>query len=156
MQRFMAGGDFFEGVRALLIDKDSVRVGRQTGWKRSARQWSTPISLRSERELELSDWKEQAIGADRIHWPRQYGGPMVANLLKAGHSLTVFDIAQTTWLTRSRSAPMLHATQLPCSMAQSCHNHAALRTRGRWRLFRSRWTDRCRRERYRAGRLFNY
>jgi enoyl-CoA hydratase len=55
MQRFMAGGDFFEGVRALIIDKDQRPRWSPDRLEAVSEAMVDAYFAPLERELELPD-----------------------------------------------------------------------------------------------------
>jgi 3-hydroxyisobutyrate dehydrogenase len=72
------------------------------------------------------------------------GGPMVANLIKAGHSLSVFDIAQEHVAASVVLGADAANSQIGVlDKAEFVITMLPVRTRGRRRLFRSGWTDFC-------------
>jgi len=91
--RIMQHGDFLEGIRAAIIDKD-----RNPNWKHA--HDSVPAAAVSQMLMPL--------GADKLSFEEDkamqiafiglgnMGAPMAANLAKAGHTVTGFDTAGTT------------------------------------------------------------
>ena len=91
--RIMEHGDFLEGIRAAIIDKD-----RNPKWKHA--HDSVPATAVSQMLMPL--------GADKLSFEEDkamqiafiglgnMGAPMATNLAKAGHAVTGFDTAGTT------------------------------------------------------------
>jgi 3-hydroxyisobutyrate dehydrogenase len=85
-------GDFIEGIRAAIIDKD-----RAPKWKHALDK-VPPVAV---------SFMLRPLGADKWHWQEDtgmhigfiglgnMGGPMAANLAAAGHSVTGFDVTGT-------------------------------------------------------------
>jgi hypothetical protein len=108
----MPDGDFHEGVRALLIDKDKTpRIGRPPLSRLSPTRWSRPISSRRKRAIFRSSRRRAyTAGQSIITVPGErimgnalkigfigvgnMGGPMARNLVGAGHAVTVFDLSE--------------------------------------------------------------
>ncbi|THD74690.1 3-hydroxyisobutyrate dehydrogenase [Thalassobius vesicularis] len=102
--RIMEHGDFLEGIRAAIIDKD-----RNPKWKHA--HDSVPATAVSQMLMPL--------GADKLSFEEDttmqiafiglgnMGAPMAANLAKAGHSVIGFDTAGTTaeGVTNAATAP---------------------------------------------------
>jgi len=94
--RAMEHGDFLEGIRAAIIDKD-----RQPKWQYAqgdvpaiaVSKMLAPLgknALTFTRETDMSSFKIGFIGLGNM------GAPMAANLAAAGHTVTGFDTAGTT------------------------------------------------------------
>ncbi|SPF80770.1 putative 3-hydroxyisobutyrate dehydrogenase [Pseudoprimorskyibacter insulae] len=90
--RIMEHGDFIEGVRAQIIDKD-----RTPTWKHALDKVpAVDVSLLL-RPLGKEAWTFEETGMNiAFIGLGNMGGPMAANLIKAGHSVTGFDVAGTT------------------------------------------------------------
>lgn len=102
--RIMEHGDFLEGIRAAIIDKD-----RNPKWKHA--HDSVPATAVSQMLMPL--------GADKLSFEENkamqiafiglgnMGAPMAANLAKAGHTVIGFDTAGTTaeGVTNAATAP---------------------------------------------------
>ncbi|MDJ0820510.1 MAG: 3-hydroxyisobutyrate dehydrogenase [Paracoccaceae bacterium] len=92
--RAMEHGDFLEGIRAAIIDKD-----RQPKWQHDldgvpaidmSRMLQPLRGVRLSFERKERGMKIAFIGLGNM------GGPMATNLIKAGHDLTGFDVAGTS------------------------------------------------------------
>ena len=90
--RIMEHGDFLEGIRAAIIDKD-----RNPQWKHALD--SVPAADVSRLLLpmgkETLDFREKSMKIGFIGLGNM-GAPMAANLAKAGHSVAGFDVAGTS------------------------------------------------------------
>nr|WP_299149735.1 3-hydroxyisobutyrate dehydrogenase [uncultured Tateyamaria sp.] len=90
--RAMEHGDFLEGIRAAIIDKD-----RAPKWQFA--DMVVPTSAVSKMLMPLKEMALQLGGTGmKIGFIGlgNMGAPMAANLAKAGHSVTGFDVAGTT------------------------------------------------------------
>jgi len=100
--RAMEHGDFLEGIRAAIIDKDRAPKWKHTLDKVPAVDVSFMLRPLGRDKLtfeeESTAMKIGFIGLGNM------GGPMSANLAAAGHSVTGFDVAGTT-APRVASAP---------------------------------------------------
>ncbi|MBO9464896.1 3-hydroxyisobutyrate dehydrogenase [Tropicibacter sp. R15_0] len=87
--RIMEHGDFLEGIRAQIIDKD-----KSPKWQYA--DGSVPAVAISKMLMPLGadklDFKESAMKIGFIGLGNM-GGPMAANLAKAGHEVSGFDVA---------------------------------------------------------------
>jgi 3-hydroxyisobutyrate dehydrogenase len=90
--RIMEHGDFLEGIRAAIIDKD-----RNPQWRHVLDSVPAADVARLLRPMgkETLDFRERAMKIGFIGLGNM-GAPMAANLAKAGHSVTGFDVAGTT------------------------------------------------------------
>ncbi|MEQ5868638.1 3-hydroxyisobutyrate dehydrogenase [Sagittula sp. NFXS13] len=90
--RIMEHGDFLEGIRAAIIDKDKTPHWRHT-------LDNLPTVAVSKMLMPLGkdtlDFKESSMNIAFIGLGNM-GAPMAANLAKAGHTVTGFDVAGTT------------------------------------------------------------
>ena len=101
VHRFMAGHDFREGVRALIIDKDKRPGGGPASWAEvTPADGRRPISPRcrtatAARRLpdELTEQRGHGMAAIGFIGLGNMGLPMARNLLRAGHRLRAFDLA---------------------------------------------------------------
>ena len=87
VNRIVAGHDFYEGVRATIIDKDG------------APKWH-PAELADVSDADvaayfapLGDKELEAMTTIAFIGVGNMGGPMARNLLKAGHKVTAFDLS---------------------------------------------------------------
>ncbi|MCB4380039.1 3-hydroxyisobutyrate dehydrogenase [Synechococcus sp. MU1644] len=90
--RAMEHGDFLEGIRAAIIDKD-----RMPKWQYA--DGTVPPTAISKMLMPLGDMALKLGGTGmKIGFVGlgNMGAPMAANLAKAGHSVTGFDVAGTT------------------------------------------------------------
>nr|WP_299614262.1 3-hydroxyisobutyrate dehydrogenase [uncultured Tateyamaria sp.] len=90
--RAMEHGDFLEGIRAAIIDKDRAPKWQYADQDVPATAVSKMLMPLGEMALKLggSGMKIGFIGLGNM------GAPMAANLAKAGHDVTGFDVAGTT------------------------------------------------------------
>ncbi|MBV7392914.1 3-hydroxyisobutyrate dehydrogenase [Mameliella sp. DP3N28-2] len=90
--RIMQQGDFLEGIRAAIIDKD-----KSPKWRHDLD--SVPLIDVSKMLMPLGadtlDFKEKTMNIGFIGLGNM-GAPMAANLAKAGHAVKGFDVAGTT------------------------------------------------------------
>ncbi len=91
--RAMEHGDFLEGIRAAIIDKD-----RSPKWQFA--DMNVPPAMVSKMLMPLGDQKLDLGGSSAMKIGfiglGNMGAPMAANLAKAGHAVTGFDVAGTT------------------------------------------------------------
>ena len=101
--RIMEHGDFLEGIRAAIIDKDKAPKWRHAPDGVTASDVSKMLRPLGPDTL---DFKEKAMQIAFIGLGNM-GAPMAANLAKAGHAVTGFDVAGTTaeGVTSAASAP---------------------------------------------------
>ncbi len=90
--RIMAQGDFLEGIRAAIIDKD-----KSPNWRHALD--SVPLVDVSKMLMPLGkdklDFRERTMQIGFIGLGNM-GAPMAANLAKAGHAVKGFDVAGTS------------------------------------------------------------
>ena len=100
--RIMEHGDFLEGIRAAIIDKDRTPRWRHALDKVPATDVSRMLQPLGAEALDLKEtpMKIAVIGLGNM------GAPMAANLSKAGHSVTGYDVAGVTLtgVTQAQSA----------------------------------------------------
>ena len=100
--RIMEHGDFLEGIRAAIIDKDRTPRWRHGLDKVPATDVSRLLQPLGAEALDLKEtpMKIAVIGLGNM------GAPMAANLSKAGHSVTGYDVAGVTLtgVTQAQSA----------------------------------------------------
>jgi 3-hydroxyisobutyrate dehydrogenase len=91
--RIMEQGDFLEGVRAQIIDKD-----RNPSWKHTLDAVPAVAVSALLRPLGKQAWAFEEDTTMKIGFIGlgNMGGPMAANLIAAGHSVTGFDVAGAT------------------------------------------------------------
>jgi len=89
--RIMEHGDFLEGIRALIIDKDKSPKWRHTTGAVPAVDVSRMLMPLGKDKL---DFREKAMKIGFIGLGNM-GAPMAANLAKAGHEVAGFDVAGT-------------------------------------------------------------
>lgn len=90
--RVMEQGDFLEGIRAAIIDKDKSPKWQFAGGDVPAIAVSRMLMPLGKDTL---DFRENGMKIGFIGLGNM-GGPMVANLVKAGHTVTGFDVAGVT------------------------------------------------------------
>ena len=88
--RSMQHGDFLEGIRAAIIDKDRTPKWQYAGQDVPAIAVSKMLMPLGDAGLKFSEGKAMKIGFIGLG---NMGGPMAANLAKAGHVVTGFDMA---------------------------------------------------------------
>ncbi len=90
--RSMEHGDFLEGIRAAIIDKDRTPKWQYADATVPAMAVSKMLMPLGKKALKLGEtgMKIGFIGLGNM------GAPMAANLAKAGHTVTGFDVAGTT------------------------------------------------------------
>ncbi|MFY0622502.1 MAG: 3-hydroxyisobutyrate dehydrogenase [Pelagimonas sp.] len=89
--RIMEHGDFLEGIRALIIDKDKSPKWRHATGAVPAVDVSRMLMPLGKEKL---DFREKAMKIGFIGLGNM-GAPMAANLAKAGHEVAGFDVAGT-------------------------------------------------------------
>ncbi len=90
--RIMEHGDFLEGIRAAIIDKDKSPKWRHDLDKVPAVDVSRMLAPLGKEALDFRE-KSMKIGFIGLG---NMGGPMAANLSAAGHDVTGFDVAGVT------------------------------------------------------------
>lgn len=91
--RSIEHGDFLEGIRAAIIDKDRNPKWQYAGQDVPAVVVSKMLMPLGDAGLKFSEGKAMKIGFIGLG---NMGGPMAANLAKAGHIVTGFDMAEVT------------------------------------------------------------
>ncbi len=92
--RIMQKGDFLEGIRAAIIDKDRTPKWRHTLDRVPAVHLSAMLMPLGAEKLEFEKPRESGMKIGFIGLGNM-GAPMAANLARAGHDVAGFDVAGT-------------------------------------------------------------
>ena len=161
-------GEFLEGVRALIIDKDNPALERRDHGQPASEDIAAMLAPPGRTTRPARGSLEKKYMRDRLHRARQHGRADGAQPARAGHDVTGFDVAGIDRRGRSRRPPRRrrgrgagprgrdhHAAGRPASCARSMPRiviAAASRRRSSDRLLDDRRRDRARGDQAAGGR----